>query len=314
MSKLDFTDRTVAITGATGGLGQAMACELHKRGANLVLLDLDADLAEQVAISVGAPRRAIGLRADVTDLEQLETAFATAAETFGRIDLVIAAAGISVEGTPLHLADPDDWQRGFDINVLGVLRTFRAALPYVLASHGYLAAVSSMAAFVHNPLMGPYPPSKAAVWAICNSFRLELRHQHVTVSSIHPTYFKTPMTDAASSRPSKRHLMGDFRGAFTYASIDTVVEDILTGLQRREPQIVAPRKLRPIAMAPGLVRPLIERIAFHGHVIEESATMLEEEIRQGWKPADSSRGPSQRHATADDGIVASPPDRKHVTS
>lgn len=105
-----------------------------------------------------------------------------AAEHFGRIDIVIANAGIDTMA-PMASIDPAAFERVIDINLTGVWRTFRAALPDVQTHQGYLLAVSSMAAY--SPLQASHTASKAGVWAMCDSIRLEVRHLGVGVGSAH---------------------------------------------------------------------------------------------------------------------------------
>ena len=273
MKKLDLAGRTVAITGSTGGLGSALADALRVRKANLVLLDLDHDAVTAQAERLGGERVAVGIQADVRDMQSLEDAMRRAVEHFGRLDIVIAGAG-SAEGlTTLALIDPRDWEQTIDINLNGVWRTFRAALPFVQAQRGHLLAISSMAAFVHNPLNGPYPASKAGVWAMRDTFRLELRHQGVTVGSVHPTFFQTPMVDAVSDNPAALRLMNNFKGFWRLAPIETVVDDTIRGIERRSAHVITPRSLWPVALAPGLLGPLIARLGFRGNAIEDATTL-----------------------------------------
>jgi NAD(P)-dependent dehydrogenase (short-subunit alcohol dehydrogenase family) len=273
MNKLDLAGRTVAITGSTGGLGSALAAALRVRKANLVLLDLNHDAVTAQAERLGGARVAIGIPADVRDMQGLEDAMRRAVEHFGRLDIVIAGAGIAEGLTTLALIDPRDWEQTIDINLNGVWRTFTAALPYVHAQRGHLLAISSMAAFVHNPLSGPYPASKAGVWAMCDTFRLELRHQGVTVGSVHPTFFQTPMVDAVLANPAALRVMSNFTGFWRLASIETVVDDTIRGIERRSAHIITPRSLRPVALAPGLLGPLIARFGFRGNAIADATTL-----------------------------------------
>ncbi|WP_243747925.1 SDR family NAD(P)-dependent oxidoreductase [Mycolicibacterium sp. CBMA 226] len=154
MTRYDLAGRTVAITGSTGGLGTALAAAVRSRGANLALLDLDGDLTR-------------------------------AAEHFGHLDVAVADAEIDTIA-PTATLDPAAFERVIDINLTGVWRAFRAALPHLLAHRGYLLAISSMAAFAHSPLQSPYAASKAGVWAMCDSIRLKVRHLGIGVGSAHP--------------------------------------------------------------------------------------------------------------------------------
>ena len=124
------------------------------------LLDLDRDATQAQAGTLGDATVARGWPADVRDLVALQTAMAEADEHFGRLDVVVAAAGVAVMA-PMTTIEPAAHERLIDINLNGVWRTFRAALPYVQQRRGYLLAISSMAAFVHSPLQASYTASKA---------------------------------------------------------------------------------------------------------------------------------------------------------
>lgn len=266
----NLAGRTVLITGSTGGLGNAIARAVRDRGANVALVDLDADLAQRQASQLGAPTVARGWAADVRSLDSLQTAVDAAAEHFGRLDVVIANAGISAM-SPIQTIDPAAWERIIDVNLNGVWRTFRSALPYVTESRGYLLAISSMAAFVHSPLNGPYVASKAGVWALCDATRLELRHEGVAVGSVHPTFFKTPMMDRVHSDAAGNTIWGgNRRGLWKMIPLETVVNSVVTGIQKRSPLIVPTSQSAIAARVPGLIRPLVERIGFRGTTIPDA--------------------------------------------
>ena len=148
MAKYELKDKVVVITGSTGGLGLAIAHALQAKGAKLALLDLDLSKVESQAKQLGGKSIAAGWVADVRSLESLETAMANAAQHFGKIDVVIANAGIGSTEALEHMA-PETFERTIDINLTGVFLVLSAQrIPY--ANSGYLLAVSSMAAFVHS--------------------------------------------------------------------------------------------------------------------------------------------------------------------
>lgn len=259
MARYPVTGRTVVITGSTGGLGSALTKALRARGANLALLDLNLDAATAQAQQLGGHTVARGFYADVRDLESLQTAMDDAATHFGRIDIVIANAGIDTMA-PMAKLEAAAFERVIDINLTGVWRTFRAAVPHVQPHRGYLLAVSSMAAFAHSPLQASYTASKAAVWAMCDSIRLEVRHLGVGVGSAHPTFFKTPMMDDVVADPAGRELWGgNEKGLWKMVALQTVVDGIIAGIERRADQIIVPKALTLTAKAPGLFRPVVER-------------------------------------------------------
>jgi short-subunit dehydrogenase len=135
-------------------------------------------------------------------------------------------------------------------------------LPYVQRQRGHLLAIASMASFVHSPLHASYSASKAGVWAMCDSLRVELRPLGVTVGSAHPTFFKTPMVDEALSDPVARGVWNNFEGLFELAPIETVVRDVVRGIEGRADQVVIPKRLTLTATAPGVFRPIIDRFGF----------------------------------------------------
>ena len=279
MPRYDLAGRTVLITGSTGGLGTALARALRDRGANLALVDLDGDLAQQQATGLGPASTAQGWAADVRDLAGVQSAADAAAEHFGRIDVAVANAGVG-SMAPLERIDPAAWERIIDINLNGVWRTFRAALPHVKHTKGYMLAVSSMAAFVHSPLNGPYVAAKAGVWALCDATRLEVRHYGVGVGSVHPTFFKTPMMDDVHSDPAGTTLWGGNKsGLWKMIPLETVVDSIVTGIERRSALIVPTRMNAIAARVPGLVRPLVDRIGFRGTTIPDAIAQASE---AGW--------------------------------
>lgn len=275
MTNYDLTGRTVAITGGTGGFATALAPALRARGAKVALLDLDADLATQAAATVGPLGVARGWHADVRDLAQLETTMSEVAEHFGGIDVVIANAGVGDRATLLADSDPAHWELMVDVNLNGVYRTFRAAYPHIEKTRGYMLATSSMAAFVHNPLQGAYPATKAGVWAMCDTWRLEVRHTGIAVGSLHPTFFKTPMMEEVWADPAGNRLWnGNSKGMWKQVDIDVIVQETIRGIEKRAARIVAPRNLRVIAIAPGIAQRLIERFGYRGNTIAEAAALI----------------------------------------
>lgn len=270
MNRWELAGRTVAITGAGGGLGSNLAQALRAKGCNLALLDIDAARVEPLADQLGGPQHAKVWQADVCDLGSLEAAFAAVAAHFGRIDVVVANAGVTVIES-VAAGDPVAFERLVDINLTGVWRTYRAAIPHVRKQRGYLLGVSSMAAFVHSPLQSGYTASKAGVWALCDSTRLEVRHLGVDVGSVHPTFFQTPMMDNVFTDPAGLRLWGgNTKGLWKMVSRDSVIEDIVSGIEHRRKMVVCPKRNTFLARIPGLVHPVIDRIGFPGRTVPDA--------------------------------------------
>jgi NAD(P)-dependent dehydrogenase (short-subunit alcohol dehydrogenase family) len=262
MSNYPLKDKVIVITGASGGFGTALCTALYQRGAKLALLDVDdAALAAQLE-QYPAVYRAKSWHADVCDTDSLRDAMNAAVEYFGGIDVVIANAGIDLI-EPLTADGDDNFDRVIDINLNGVWRTFRAALPHVKASSGHLLAISSISAFVHSPLQASYTASKAGVWALCNSVRLELRQYGVSVGTLHPTFFKTPLLKNISENDAGNALWGAHKEfPFKTVAINDVVDAAIAAIENRAEIVTVPRMNGIIASSPGLFRKFIERIGF----------------------------------------------------
>jgi NAD(P)-dependent dehydrogenase (short-subunit alcohol dehydrogenase family) len=260
--KYDLADRTVAITGAAGGLGADLARALRARGARIALLDLNVGEVTELADQLGSESVARGWHADVSNFEELDQVMTEVAAHFERLDVVIAGAGIGSAIGPITGMTQEEWERTVDVNLNGVWRTFKAAVPHVAYQRGHLLAVASMASFVHSPLHAPYSASKAGVWALCDSLRPELRQMGVTVGSAHPSFFRSLMVDEVLDDPVARSVWNDFRGLFKLVPRETVVDAIVKGIERRAEQIVVPKRFTVTAKAPGLFRPAVERFIF----------------------------------------------------
>lgn len=265
-------DRVIVITGATGGLGRAAAQALRDKGAKLALLDLNLDSLNAMVASLGGAEVAAGWVADVRSLDSLESALKEAAGHFGGIDVVVAGAGVS-SVVALEHNDLAAFERTIDINLNGVARTFRAALPHVKARQGYLLAISSMAAFVHSPLNTAYTASKAGVWAMCDSLRLELRQHGIGVGSFHPTFFQTPMMEEVIDGPCSTLVWNNHEGLWKFVALEKVIAALVDCIEQRRDMVTVPRSNSLVAKAPGLLRRLIERIGFDATRVEEAVRL-----------------------------------------
>ncbi|CED92051.1 Short-chain dehydrogenase/reductase SDR [Actinomyces succiniciruminis] len=255
--RMNLDEAVVLLTGATGGLGTDLARELHRHGARIALVGRSQERLAALAAELGGPDRALALQGNVEELAQLEGVAARTADHFGRIDVVIAGAGTDTADT-LEDVDPRAFERDIDTNLTAVWRTFRATLPYVRRTRGHLVAVSSLAAFVHSPMQSSYAASKAGVVALCDSLRLELAGSGVTVGSVHPTFFDTPMQATLRENAALTAAWGGYRGVFTPVDRGQVVKEIVRSINRRARTTVVPRRYSFAALAPGLLQRLLE--------------------------------------------------------
>ena len=252
----ELRDRRVLITGAARGVGAETARRLAARGARLALVGLEPERLEALAGELGAA--AAWWEADVRDAAALRQAVDAAAERLGGIDVVVANAGIAPPVTTIAAVDPEAFERVIDVNLLGVWRTVRAALPHVRARRGYVLCIASLAAALHSPLAAPYNMSKAGVEALANSLRLEVEGDGVAVGCAYFGFIDTDMVrDTFAESPAQ--------GLSTWTSalrcplpVGAAARGIERGIERGARRVVVPRALTPLVLAAGLFQPLAD--------------------------------------------------------
>jgi short-subunit dehydrogenase len=183
----------VFLTGASSGIGEALARNYAVRGATLGLVARRADLLDSLKASLGTSVETYA--ADVRDLPAMQAAARDFIAKHGVPELVIANAGVS-HGTLTEYADDIDvFRQILDINVIGTVNTFHPfVLPMREAKRGTLAGIASVAGYRGLPGAGAYSASKAAVIRYCEALRVELNGTGVRVATICPGYIATPMT------------------------------------------------------------------------------------------------------------------------
>jgi NAD(P)-dependent dehydrogenase (short-subunit alcohol dehydrogenase family) len=230
------------LTGASSGIGRALAVELARRGWSVALAARRTDALEAVArVADPARQRTIVVPLDVRRIASIAPAVDRASEQLGGLDAVVANAGIGIPGF-IEAAGIDELREVLEVNVLGALETLRAGLAHVrLAPRPLLVGVSSMAAWRGGPLAGPYNASKAALSSLLESLRLELAGSNVRVLEVNPGFVRTPMT-ARNTFPMP-FLVEPERAARLIAS----------AMERRRSHLAFPW---PTALLMGLVRRL----------------------------------------------------------
>jgi (+)-trans-carveol dehydrogenase len=202
------------ITGAARGQGRAHAVRLAQEGADIIAIDIckqiegflnppstPEDLAKTADLVRGHNRRIFAAEIDVRDYEALKAAVDSGVEQLGRLDVIVANAGISNagsdDGDTLDKVSERDWQDMIDVNLSGVWKTVKAGVPHILAGGrgGSIVLTSSVNGFkaYTNLLLGHYVASKHGVVGLMRAFAVELGQHMIRVNSVHPTFVNTPM-------------------------------------------------------------------------------------------------------------------------
>lgn len=178
---------TVLITGASQGIGKAIALLFAQKGYDVVLAARQADRLNAVAEEIRAKGRdALVIPTDVSDREQVEALVEKALASCDHIDVLINNAGICMSG-PVENTTLDDWRKILDVNLWGYIYTINALLPYFLERQaGTIVNVGSFGGKAPLPLMTPYCTSKYAVTGLTETLRLELEPKGIQVCGVHP--------------------------------------------------------------------------------------------------------------------------------
>ncbi|MFJ8233963.1 SDR family oxidoreductase [Streptomyces sp. NPDC094448] len=229
--------QVVVVTGAARGIGELLARKLSARGARLALVGLEPDRLRDVCSRLHT--EGAWWHADVTDADAMARVAAEAAERFGRVDAVVANAGVALGGT---FADADPaltaWRRVVEVNLIGSAITCRAFLPALLTSRGYFLQIASLAAVVPVPLMTAYCAAKSGVEAFAHSLRAEVGHRGVRVGVGYLSWTDTDMVRGADEDAVMRELRQrlPWPANRTYPP-GPAVERIVTGVERRSAQV-----------------------------------------------------------------------------
>jgi (+)-trans-carveol dehydrogenase len=198
------------ITGAARGQGRAHAVRLAQEGADIIAIDIckpiegflnppstPEDLAKTADLVRGHNRRIVTAEIDVRDYEALKAAVDSGVEQLGRLDVIVANAGISHAGDTLDKTSEPDWQDMIDVNLSGVWKTVKAGVPHILAGGrgGSIVLTSSVSGFKAYtfPHLGHYVAAKHGVVGLMRTFAVELGQHMIRVNSVHPTHVNTPM-------------------------------------------------------------------------------------------------------------------------
>ena len=256
-----FEGKSVFITGASSGIGAALAKAFAREGARVALVARRMDRLEEVKREIEARAgQAIIFQCDVTDVEGLKAAAEHTAEVFGGIDVVLANAGFGVSGAFENLT-VDDWRRQFEVNFFGMLNTLYATLPMLKQSRGRVGLLGSVAGKFGLPMTSPYNVSKYAVVGLAECVYHEFDECGVSVTLINPGFVDSEIRSVNNE--------GVYTGkpdpvpARLVMPAEKAARLVLTALHRRKPELILTRLGKASVLFnrlfPGLTRWVIRR-------------------------------------------------------
>jgi short-subunit dehydrogenase len=241
---MDWSGKVVLITGASSGIGRALAVELARRGAHLGLVARRADVLNEIVseLSSGNKGKAIAIPADVQDAESMRRAAQKLISEFGDIDVLIANAGIGVTNPGTEF-DAAKFSSVIDVNMIGAANSVAAVLPEMIQrGDGQLVAISSLAAYRGLPKSAAYCASKAGLSAMFESLRLDVAPRRISVTIIHPGFIKTPLT---AGRQAKLPWLME---------VEDAVKKMIWAIEKRKKSYAFPWQLASIVRA-GMIMP-----------------------------------------------------------
>jgi 3-oxoacyl-[acyl-carrier protein] reductase len=190
---MDFDKKTVIITGSARGIGKIIAEKFASMGANVVISDIELEQAEATAGEIGGT--AFGVKADVTDQEDIDNLFEKTKKEFGQIDIVVNNAGITRDTLMIRMSEKD-WDMVLDINLKGSFLVTKTAAKYMMKQrYGRIVNISSVVGLTGNAGQANYSASKAGMIGLTKSAAKELGGRGITVNAIAPGFIATDMTE-----------------------------------------------------------------------------------------------------------------------
>lgn len=218
----DLNGKNALVTGATGGLGQAMARALHAAGAQVVVSGTREEVLAELTTSLG--KGATAIAANLGDAEEIRKLARSAEAAMGSLDILVNNAGITRDNIAIRLKD-EDWEAVMRINLDATFRLARAVLrPMMKARWGRIINITSVVGRTGNAGQANYAASKAGIEGFSKSLAQEVASRNITVNCLAPGFIETPMTDGLSEQQKERIL-----GAIPAGRLGTP-EDVAAGV------------------------------------------------------------------------------------
>jgi NAD(P)-dependent dehydrogenase (short-subunit alcohol dehydrogenase family) len=258
MPTYSLSGKVALVTGGARGIGFATAKELVARGAKVIVVDLHDDAVQQAATQLGGA--VLGVAADVTDREAMGDVVATAVERFGGLDVIVANAGIASRGATTLAAEEDQFERVIEVNLLGVWRSVRAALPEIARRQGHVVVVASIYAFLNGVGAAPYAMAKAGVEQFGRALRVELAPHGASASVAYFGYIDTEMVHQAIDADPlvDRMMAASPKVLHKRLPPSEAGRAIVRGIERRQARIIRPRRWTALSVLRGILNPLTD--------------------------------------------------------
>ncbi len=282
--------QVAVVTGAARGVGELLARKLSAHGVRVALVGLEPEALKDLSTRLYADSD--HWYADVTDQAAMTQVAAEVKERFGKVDIVVANAGVATGG-PFMDSDPDSWRRVIEVNLLGAAATARAFLPLLAESRGYLLQIASLAAVTPAPMMSAYCASKSGVEAYAHCLRAEVGHLGVKVGVAYLSWTDTDMVRGADQDDVMRELRSrlPWPANKTYP-LSPAVDRILHGIERRSAHVYGQWWLRHMQSVRGALPMLIGTVGAHevGRFGERLAQVPKGLVGAGGAADERSRG------------------------
>ena len=194
----DLTGKTALVTGATGGIGGAIARALHSQGATVAISGTRKEVLDQIAGEM--KERVRVLPCDLSDKDQVEALVPKAEEVMGKLDILVANAGITRDNLFVQLRD-EDWDTVINVNLTATFRLSRAAMKTMMRRRfGRIIGITSVVGVTGNPGQGNYTAAKAGMIGMMKSIGKEYARRGVTANCVAPGFIATPMTDRLNDK------------------------------------------------------------------------------------------------------------------
>jgi len=252
--------KVVVVTGASMGIGEAIAKIFADHGATVVLLSRDVARADEARQRVGATERTLALACDVRSRQGIDSALAQTIATFGRVDVWVNNAGIGIRDFVADM-DPAACRELFETNFFGALACLQAVVPAMRkAGGGTIINISSVAGHIPVPYMGAYSATKFALNAIGKAARIELKRNNINILTVCPGYVKTDFgTHVVTNK------VGNVRPKSVKGiSVERVARAAYDGYQARRREVIVPWSMIPMVklyqLLPGMVEWMMGRM------------------------------------------------------